>query len=155
MMDEMKPLRVAMVDALKVLASKYSIAPMTESPIETILGAAVSLLMGDALGDEFKIGKTGREATFTLVPQYKLACYRYDFAICVGGNSFVLIECDGKDFHSSPEQIENDDEKDRTACELGKKLLRFTGSMINSNADLCARDVVSALVFEGKRRGLI
>ena len=152
-MDEMKPIRIAMAGALNALAAKYIIAPMTESPIETIFGASLSMLMEGTLGDDFKVGPKGNEAIFTLVPQYRLACYRYDFAICVGGESCVLIECDGKDFHSSPEQIENDAEKDRTAIELGKRILRFTGSMINSHSSACARETVRALVFEGKRRG--
>lgn len=153
-MDEVKTLRGATAEAIKTLAAKYSIAPLTESPIETIFGASLSLLMEDALGDDFKVGPKGNAAPFALVPQYNLACYRYDFAICVGGEALVLIECDGKDFHSSPEQIENDAEKDRTAIELGKRILRFTGSMINSHANLCAKEAVRALVLEGKRRGL-
>jgi very-short-patch-repair endonuclease len=153
-MDEFKHMRSAMAAAIKTLAAKYAIAPKTESPIETIFGAAVSLLMEEALGDDFKVGKTGLEANFTLVPQYKLGGYRYDFAVCVAGEALVLIECDGKDFHSSPEQIANDANKDNFATFSGKKILRFSGSVINSHADLCAREVVSALIFEGKRRGL-
>lgn len=153
-MDEFKHMRVAMAEAIKRLAAKYTIAPKTESPIETIFGAAVSLLMEDVLGDDFKVGPTGLEANFTLVPQYKLGPYRYDFAVCVAGEAIILIECDGKDFHSSPEQIANDSDKDKLAAASDKRILRFTGSMINSHSDLCARDVVAALVFEGKRKGL-
>lgn len=50
------------------------------------------------------------------LPQYKLA-----------------IECDGKEYHSTPEQKAHDRRKDRYLRKRGWKVLRFSGSMINRN----------------------
>jgi very-short-patch-repair endonuclease len=153
MTDEMKPFRFALADAINLLASKYSMSAKTESPIETIFGAEIYRLMKDVLGESFKVGKTGLEADFTLIPQFKLNSFRYDFALCIRGEAYVLIECDGEDFHASPEQIDNDAAKDLTARTNGMQIKRFPGWRINAHAKECAIEAINSLITEGRRRG--
>lgn len=152
---EMKSIRRATADSIKLLAAKHSLSAKTDSPIETILGAEIQVLMQETLGESFSVGSTGKESDFTLVPQYRVGRYRYDFALCVGGEAFVLIECDGKDYHSSPEQISNDASKDKLALDRGIQMMRFSGSMINSSPAICAIRSAKALLIEGKSRGFL
>lgn len=151
--DEMKPFRLALADAINLLAAKYSMAEKTESPIETILGAELQRILEETLSESFAVGETGREADFTLVPQFNLRRYRYDFAMFVDGEPAVLIECDGKDFHSSPEQMDNDAAKDALALASGFQIKRFPGWRINAHPKECATEVVQAIVIWGRRRG--
>ena len=87
--EDMKPFRSALADAIELLAAKYAMAAKTESPIETIFGAEVARFMGDVLGDNFAVSKIARAADFTLVPQFPLAGFRYDFALCVRGEPYL------------------------------------------------------------------
>lgn len=151
--DDMKPFRSALAEAIRLLACKYSVASKTDSPIETIFGGEIARLMGDVLGEMFSVGETGAEAEFALVPQFKLNKFRYDFALCVRGEAYVLIECDGKDFHASPEQIDNDAAKDLAARTNGMQIKRFPGWRINAHARECAIEAINSLITEGRRRG--
>jgi very-short-patch-repair endonuclease len=45
----------------------------------------------------------------------------------------IAIECDGKAYHSTPEQKAHDRRKDAYLRRKGWKVLRFSGSMINGN----------------------
>jgi hypothetical protein len=67
-----------------------------------------------------------------------------DFAIKVAGvdPGLVFVECDGKEFHSSPAQIARDRLKDKLARDAGIALRRFTGSEINKRGDACAYFIV-------------
>jgi very-short-patch-repair endonuclease len=112
-----------------------------ESPIEVKMAEAMLLILG--------------WENAQIIPQYRVARYRFDFAICfIGcfahirpGRPVLLIECDGKDFHSSPEQLKNDAAKNRCALEIGAPCLRFTGSEIWKNAFAAATAVEEALYF--------
>ncbi len=115
----------ALVGAVELAAQAFVLAPQCESPIEIILGAEIAKLGGESL---------------ELIPQFRLGRYRYDFAIRRKGHPkfVVLIECDGKAFHSTPEQIANDRRKDREAASAGMDIVRFTGSDIHADARNCA-----------------
>jgi very-short-patch-repair endonuclease len=77
-----------------------------------------------------------------LIPQFKWSIYRSDWAIYNPKTTgALLIECDGKEFHSSPEQIEHDKRKDQAAHDRGYLTMRFTGSRIHRGADECAQEV--------------
>lgn len=103
-------------DAAASIARRVELAQTCESPIEIDLAAELELL---------------RDLKFKVVPQFRLAGFRYDFALTTnGGRPLFLVECDGKDFHSTPEQIANDRRKDNSAEAAGLPLLRFTGSEI-------------------------
>jgi len=137
------PLSVAMVKAVECAAESVSMSGSTESPIEAIFGAKLALALRpvcEELGWTFSVGARC-DADVSLHPQYPLHRFRYDFAIIVKGQSqpLLLIECDGKQFHSTEEQQVNDRLKDKAALEAGVQLVRFSGSEINSDIDRCIR----------------
>jgi very-short-patch-repair endonuclease len=121
----------------------------TDSPIESQLGAAVSLFFEKA-GLPLKIATMldveNVPDALLLVPQFKWGYYRSDWAILnpKRGGAF-LIECDGKDFHSSPEQLAHDAKKDAAALDRGYLTMRFTGSEIHRQPDVCAGKIFHAV----------
>jgi very-short-patch-repair endonuclease len=58
----------------------------------------------------------------------------------------VLVECDGKEFHSSADQQANDKLKDVAALQAGIRLVRFTGSEIHRDIDACVTYVMSVMI---------
>lgn len=85
-------------------------APRCESPIEWRLYRAL----------EFN-----GYHVFTQVPCGR---YRIDLALPA---YHLAIECDGKAYHSSPDQKARDRRKDRYLRKNGWRVLRFSGSAIN------------------------
>lgn len=116
-----------------------------DSPIETILGAAVILYFRDAgkplllcLSGELGSARGG----LFFIPQFKWSIYRSDWAIYNPKTSgAMLLECDGKDFHSSADQVAHDRKKDAAAHDRGYLTMRFTGSQIHRAADECAQKI--------------
>jgi very-short-patch-repair endonuclease len=82
---------------------------------------------------------------FKVISQFKVGHYRYDFAITRDDNLVALVECDGRKFHSTSEQIIRDAAKDRTAKEAGVPLFRYSGSNIHCNAWRCAEEIIFGL----------
>lgn len=121
-----------------------SILDACESPIERKLGAALLFVFDTFFPPD----------SVTLVPQYLLANYRYDFAIVFigqletyNGNGLVfLIECDGKEFHGDKE-LDRDVAKDRLAIEVGSHCLRYRGSDIYINPYLIADEIRRAVEY--------
>jgi very-short-patch-repair endonuclease len=135
--------------AVEAAAESFTMAAETESPIETIFGAKLALALRPLCNDigwKFSVG-TGDD-DLVLYPQFPLARFRYDFAVMAKWTArpLVLIECDGKDFHSSADQQANDKLKDEAAAKAGIRLIRFTGSEINGDVDACVRHALSALL---------
>ena len=123
----------AVVPVVELCATAYCLAPQCESPIEIELGAAlIEKIKGTA---------------WQVIPQYKWQRFRIDFAIAPadGGDPILFIECDGKQFHSTPEQIQRDRRKDAAAKAADIPLLRFTGAEIFHNAKWIARLVQDRL----------
>lgn len=122
-----------------------------DSPIESILGAAIMLCFQKggkplALSHEPSSAASG----LLLIPQFKWLIYRSDWAIYNPKTTgALLIECDGKEFHSGPERIAHDAKKDQSAHDLGFLTMRFTGSQIHRNADGCAAEIFG-FVYGGK-----
>lgn len=112
---------------LEIAALALRIKPLCESPIEVMLGAYLWQALGQSDG-------------WRLTPQFKIGRFRYDFAICDTDRAdvVVLVECDGKEFHSSPEQIANDRRKDAEADRQRFPIVRFTGADINRDPRSCA-----------------
>ncbi|SEC00442.1 endonuclease domain-containing protein [Bradyrhizobium erythrophlei] len=149
------PLRLAVAKAIESAGESVAMAGITESPIETIFGAKLALVLRpvcEELGWDFSIGAE-LGADLVLYPQYALQRFRYDFALLAKGQTrpLILVECDGKDFHSSPEQQANDRLKDRAALNAGIRLIRFSGSEINGDADGCVRQTLAACVSAALR----
>lgn len=136
---ELKPIFPYVVSAIDLLAHATTIAPDCESPIEVELGAWLRRAI-EALADE----------KLQLVPQYVLRPFRYDFAITRNGRPVAFVECDGKDFHSTQEQLANDRAKDKLAEKQGVPMFRFSGSEIVRDGKDCARDILCALRYRGQ-----
>ena len=122
-----------------VLKSKMAIHALCESPIEQELGSHLF----DYGGGEF-----------TIIPQYRFGPYRFDFAICDDkARPYIFIECDGKEFHSSPEEMERDIEKTKHAEEKGVPLFRMSGSVIHrAGAPIAEAAISLARAVRGQRK---
>ena len=67
--------------------------------------------------------------------------FRYDFEIhSRSGDLLALVECDSAEFHHTPEQLENDRNKDEAAKAAGIPLYRYTGKEIHRDAYRCAEE---------------
>ena len=65
----------------------------------------------------------------------------------------LVVECDGRDYHSSPEQIEHDRKRDEYMKAQGTHVLRLTGSEIMRRPYECSRAIathLSKLLWECK-----
>lgn len=139
----------ATVSAIDRINFFLEVSPDCESPIESMLGAAV-LEMFERAGQTLTLCKNDRlesaPSGFLFVPQFRWGYYRSDWAIVVAKPlSALLIECDGRDFHCSPEQRAHDAKKDRAALDRGYLTMRFTGSEIFRDADACALKIYDAI----------
>jgi very-short-patch-repair endonuclease len=133
--DELKPLYTFLPSLFDKWALAGTIADVCESPIEVDLGV-MFLIAFRAIGDN----------DFQLVPQHVLGSFRYDFAITHQGKLIGLIECDGKEFHSTTEQMANDRAKDKLAAQMGVRMFRFSGSDIWRGPQGCVRQVLHTII---------
>ena len=124
---------------LRALSTKANIRALCESPIEIEFGC-------------FLVEHAREE--FIVVPQYPMGGFRFDFAICdEKARPFVLVECDGKEFHSTPDQLENDRNKTEFAESKGVPLFRLKGSTIYRAAEPIAGAAISlARALRGVRK---
>lgn len=67
---------------------------------------------------------------FNPIPQVKCGPYRIDLALY---EYRLAIECDGKEWHSTPEQKKHDARKNYYLKKNGWKVCRLSGKTINSN----------------------
>ena len=132
------PIGSALFSVLAASAEAYVVGDRCDSPIETILAARLLL--------ELKTHCGGRN--LALVPQFHLGRYRYDFAIRKKGEErpIILIECDGREFHRTPDQKANDRDKDALAQLVGAELFRFKGHEIYYHTAACVSQVVEAVL---------
>jgi very-short-patch-repair endonuclease len=124
--DQMPPLMTigaSAASALATLEASIRISKFTESPIETMLGVALF----DVL-----------EHSWQIIPQFKWRAYRIDWCLRRPDKTDIFIECDGKEFHSKPEDVARDRRRDAEIAKAGIKLFRFTGSEIFRNPKGCA-----------------
>ena len=148
---EWKPFRIGLLKAIKAAAESVTMAAQTESPIETIFEAQLALALRPFckdIGWEFSVGAENGDDDIVLHPQFPLAQFRYDFAVRAKWKltPLVLVECDGKQFHSSIDQQANDKLKDEAASRAGIRLLRFTGSEIHRDIDACIKHAMSVAI---------
>lgn len=127
--------------AIAALVSRY-----TESPIETIFGAAAAKMLVSRYGPELCFCTQEHETEklserAVMIPQYVWQRFRIDWAFRFKNlpRPLVFVECDGAEFHSTLEQIERDRAKDAAAHEAGIPLIRFTGSDITRDPAGCVR----------------
>lgn len=124
--------------ALDGIALAIEVAQFTESPIETILAIAIMTQWPDV---EFRTHAAGPGRGWTLIPQYPWERYRVDLALRKPDGTLIFIECDGKEFHSSPEQVERDRAREQLMVDAGHTVVRFTGAEINYSPAACANQL--------------
>lgn len=129
------PLGAIIKPTLAGIELSMQVARHTESPIETMLAVAILRQWQDV---EFRTHDAGPARGWTLIPQYPWGKYRVDLALRKPDGSLIFIECDGRDFHSSPEQIERDLAREQLMLNAGYPVVRFTGSEINYSPVACA-----------------
>ncbi|HEK1815425.1 DUF559 domain-containing protein [Proteus mirabilis] len=66
--------------------------------------------------------------------------YRVDFILM---DARLIIELDGHDYHSSPEQLDKDSKRQRYLTRAGYTLIRFTGRQIVNDCSACVLEVRS------------
>lgn len=96
----------------------------TQSPIERRL---YNLLKGKGYRIKTQV-PCGKFFIDIAIPKYKLA-----------------IECDGKAYHSSPDQKRHDERKNRYLRKNGWSVLRFSGSDIHSKLGNCLKRIESKI----------
>lgn len=141
------PIGNFVLDVMARVSIVQSMSASTDSVIEDMLGAAL-LIQADRFDLDLHLCLDGdmSRPEFSLVPQFRWEMYRSDWAIVRRDSGFILlIECDGKDFHCSAEQIAHDRWKDAAAAKRGWRTVRFTGSEINRDPDECARLILGGV----------
>lgn len=122
-----------------------------ESPIESILGSC--LLMGLqayeaklCLPEHISDEPANR---MLLIPQFPWRRHRVDFAVRVSHAPpiFLFIECDGHDFHHTPEQIKRDKERDQEMSRAGYRVVRFSGSELTHKPWECANRILKEVAW--------
>jgi very-short-patch-repair endonuclease len=82
---------------------------------------------------------------FKVISQFKHDDFRYDFAIEKDSEVIALIECDGREFHSTPEQLSRDVAKDLSARQARLVMFRYSGAEIYADAKGCAQNIIFRL----------
>jgi very-short-patch-repair endonuclease len=137
-----KPFSMCLREALDSASIAHSFEAQCDSYIEIELGIKLAKALrvtGDA---------------FVLKPQFPLGRYLYDWAILRKEHQHpvILVECDGKEFHSTPEQMENDARKDKLARSKRIFLRRFAGSEIHRAPDHCVAKILMTMWYQGHLR---
>lgn len=138
--------------AFERIGTEQKTSVAADSPIETILGAAIIMAFRRGQKPLTLASEPSQEAKgLLLIPQFRWLRYRSDWAIYNPKTTgALLIECDGMAFHSSPDAVKHDIQKDQDARGIGFLTKRFTGSQINRNADQCASEIFN-FVYRGRQ----
>lgn len=128
-----------------------------ESPIEEILLEAlcrdlhyvpVSAIFCDEVFARLYRGLDGQAGAFVF-PQHWIGRFRVDFLIVAIAMHLppvlLIVECDGRQFHTSPEQITRDASRDQHFSSIGYIVRRFTGAQIRQDINRVLSDSVAAL----------
>jgi very-short-patch-repair endonuclease len=131
-----EPIAVPAAGCLDSIAIAMEIESRCDSEIEVDLAVALT-----------KALRIINDPTLSLRHQFQLGRFLYDLYIKREGRSkpLVMIECDGKEFHSTDEQIANDGAKNALAAKSRILLHRFSGSQIFRELDRCTQQVLKDL----------
>lgn len=143
----------------RIVDGDSGVATGAESPIEDILGRAVSVSFEMSSGfmrlhpcyngedlDKFKLLATDGHVVFA-VPQFQTKRGRIDFVFYMPpfdahGERFLAVECDGHDFHErTKDQAKKDRSRDRDLQSDGFTVYRFTGSEIWRDPLKCSQQI--------------
>jgi very-short-patch-repair endonuclease len=124
-------------------ANQAHVRKFVESPIERniaheLLDAYMFRLAPDGLPDDLRLSWA------YLIPQHKVGAYRLDFAIFfIVDDKLVKIdlECDGKDYHSTPDQVDRDSARNKALVSDGWIVLRYAGGPLHHRAGACADEI--------------
>lgn len=117
-------------------------AKLCESPIEQIMLTALVFMAPKAPDWSMPVlHVVGEDEDFSrsdvvIAPQFVMARYRMDFLVqskLGGRRRWLNIECDGYDYHMSPEFQQRDAIRDRYMAGLGIRTLRYSGQWIYKN----------------------
>lgn len=114
------------------------IEKQTASPIESI----VCLYLREFANNDFQ------PLELDVVPQSKIENYTVDFLVIhEKSKTWIVIECDGHDFHEkTKKQAAHDKKRDRFLVKKGFFLLRYTGSQICENPQEIIDDVSEIII---------
>lgn len=126
-----------------------------DSPIEELFYWAFTTMF------EFKYkfvtkncnGREVRCRSLYAIPQVDFKDLPYIVDFVIGGdyeteNGLTLVvECDGHDYHSSKEQIIQDNKRQREIENLGYTFIRFSGSEIYNNVEKCVEETFNKIEF--------
>lgn len=73
-----------------------------------------------------------------LVTQYRISYYRVDVAL---PELKIAIEIDGREWHNTELQTENDKARDRALMRLGWQTIRYPGREVYADAAACVAEV--------------
>jgi len=90
------------------------------------------------------MAKALNEKGISFKAQALIGRYHVDFLVEENGAQ-VVVECDGKLYHSSHEAKKTDKERDSYLQERGYRVLRFTGGEINHSVEHCVEQIEQAL----------
>jgi very-short-patch-repair endonuclease len=153
----MRPLAEVLDALLYAFGQMYR--TKTESPIEAMLCFALYRDLGYRHGTgalsrarvaelRASIGDRVSGAAWVFT-QYPIGRYRADLLVVaiphIGPPACLVVECDGKDFHSSSDQVAYDDERDWEIREAGFPVIRFSGSAIYSRTNAVLARIVEQL----------
>lgn len=140
-----------------VSAAAESYQTITESPIEDILCSALyrDLEYRRGVGafdrsmiSNLRLASQGSGCGWVFT-QHQIGRYRVDLLIVAvpanGSVEILVVECDGKQFHSEAHQIAYDRIRDAEIQRVGYQLVRFSGSDIYGHTDFVLRRIVRHL----------
>ena len=128
----------------------YGLKKTADSAIEIMLGNSILKIFNKA-GSKISLGAANdikKSSPLILVPQFRWLHYRSDYAVLGSSKGIFLIECDGRDFHSSPNQVLHDAQKDSDALSLGYRTIRFWGAQIYKDPDKCAYRILDLIIVQ-------
>jgi hypothetical protein len=82
-----------------------------------------------------------------LHPQFGISMMHVDFAI---PSEQIVIECDGREHHTDPEDVQRDARRDAVCEDDGWTVVRLTGSEIKNNRRECLLKIREA-IFQRQR----
>lgn len=122
-----------------------------ESPIEEMMYEGLVGPLGCERWHGDPAGVTAVRPMAFVFPQHEIGPYRVDFLVAVAGPAIepyrLVIECDGRQFHSGREQIIHDQRREREICDLGYEVVRFSGTAIYGSLFDCL-DVIRGRLEE-------
>lgn len=123
-------------------------ASLCESKIEQMmLGVLCQCVIGEAyppVVHNLMSDERWPDGYMVIVPQFPLARFRLDFLIRIGTHT-IAVECDGADYHNSPEARERDNRRDTYLKKLGVPTLRYSGQWIWKNRERGIADEIVAI----------